>query len=64
MSVRKRHGKDLLFFQFFFIFDMPRILQNLHEHANGMLNAGTTINALAMKIGYSTCAIQGNVFKQ
>ena len=35
---------------------MPRILQNLHKCAIGMLNAD--MNAVAMNIGYSTCAIR------
>ena len=37
---------------------MPRIPQNLREHAIGMLNAGTTVNAVAMNIGCSTRAIR------
>ena len=40
----------------FFIFDMPRSPQNLRERAIGMLNAGLTINAVAMNIGCSTRA--------
>ena len=37
---------------------MPRILQNLREHANGMLHAGMTMNAVAMNIRCSTRAIR------
>ena len=37
---------------------MPRIWQNLRKCANGMLNAGMTMNAVAMNIGCSTRAIQ------
>ena len=36
---------------------MPGIPQNLHENAIGMLNAGMTMNAVAMNIGCSTRAI-------
>ena len=36
---------------------MPRIPQNLHKHAIGMLNAGMMMNAVAMNIGCSSCAI-------
>ena len=36
---------------------MPRIPQNLSKHAIGMLNAGMTMNAVAMKIGSSIRAI-------
>ena len=37
---------------------MCRIPQNLRERANGMLNAGMTMNVVAMNIGCSTCAIR------
>ena len=37
---------------------MPRIPQNLHERAIGMLNAGMTINAVAMNIACSIRAIR------
>ena len=37
---------------------MPRILQNLRERANGMLNAGMMMNAIAMNIGCSNRAIR------
>ena len=37
---------------------MPRIPKNLHERAMGMFNAGITMNAVAMNIGCSTCAIR------
>ena len=37
---------------------MPRIPQNLHKRAIGMLNAGMTMNAVAMNIGCSTRAIR------
>ena len=37
---------------------MPRIPQNLRERAIGMLNAGMTMNAVAMNIGCSTRAIR------
>ena len=45
---------------------MPRILQNLCEYAIGMLNAGMTMNAVAMNAGCSTRAIDilRNLFKQ
>jgi hypothetical protein len=33
---------------FFFIFDIPRMPQNLRERAIGMLNAGMTMNANGM----------------
>ena len=33
---------------------MSSIPQNLREHAMGMLNAGMTVNAVAMNIGCST----------
>ena len=36
---------------------MLRIPQNSRERAIGMLNAGMTMNAAAMNIGCSTCAI-------
>ena len=36
---------------------MPRIPQNIREHAIGMLNGGMTMNAVAMNIGCSTHAI-------
>ena len=36
---------------------MPRIPQNLPKLAIGMLNAGMTMNAVAMNIGCSTPAI-------
>ena len=37
---------------------MPRYLQNLRECAIGMLNAGMTMNAVAMNIECSTHAIR------
>ena len=37
---------------------MPRIPQNLRERAFGMLNAGMTMNAVAMDIRCSTQAIR------
>ena len=37
---------------------MLRIPQNLCERAIGMLNTGMTMNAFAMNIGFSTCAIR------
>ena len=37
---------------------MPRIPQNLPERANDMLNAGMTMNAVALNIGCSTRAIR------
>ena len=37
---------------------MPRIPQNLREGTIGMLNAGMTMNAVAMDIGCSICAIR------
>ena len=37
---------------------MPRIWQNLHKRAIGMLNAGATMNAVAKNTGCSTRAIQ------
>ena len=37
---------------------MPRIPQNLLEHATGMLNAGMMMNAVAMFNGCSICAIR------
>ena len=36
---------------------MPRITQNLQECAIGMLNAGMTMNAVAMNIGCFARAI-------
>ena len=44
--------------QFSLFFDMPRIPQNLRERAIGILNAGMTMNDVAMSIGCSTCAIR------
>ena len=41
---------------------MPRILQNVCERAIGMLNAGMTMNAVALNIGYSTRAIRHLIF--
>ena len=49
--------KKFYLFQFSFFF-MPRIPQNLRERAFGMLNAGMTMNAVAMNIGSSTRAIR------
>ena len=43
MSIRKRR-----FFSVFFIFDMPRIPQNLRERAIGMFNADMAMNAAAI----------------
>ena len=40
----------------FLMFDMPRILQNLRERVIGMLNAGMTMNAVAINIGCSARA--------
>ena len=40
------------------MFDMPRIPQNLRERAFGMLNAGMTINAVAVNIACSSRAIR------
>ena len=58
MSIRKDVEKNtVFFFSVFFIFDMLRIPQNSRERAIGMLNAGMTMNAAAMNIGCSTCAI-------
>ena len=37
---------------------MPRIPQNLLEHATGMLNADMMMNAFAMFNGCSICAIR------
>ena len=37
---------------------MPRILQNLRERVNGILNAGMTMNAVSMNIGCSSRAIR------
>ena len=37
---------------------MPRIPQDLHERAIGMLNASLTMNAVAISIGCSTRAIR------
>ena len=54
MSIRKRRLKKSVVF----IFGMPRMPPNLREHAIGMLNAGMTMNAVAMSIGCSTCAIR------
>ena len=54
MSIRKRRLKKPVVF----IFDMPRMPPNLREHAMGMLNAGMTVNAVAMSIGCSTRAIR------
>ena len=58
VNTKKALKKKKLFCQFYFIFDMPRILQNLREHAIGMLNAGMTMNVVAMNIGRSTRAIR------
>ena len=59
MSIRKRclKKKKITFFVFF-IFDIPRIQQNLRDHAIGMFNAGMMLNAVAMNIGRFTCAIR------
>ena len=54
----KKTSKNYFFFSVFFIFDMPRILQNLRERAIGMLNAGMTMNAVAMNTACSTRAIR------
>jgi hypothetical protein len=51
-------AKDTDFFSVFFIFDMPRILQNLRERAIGILHAGMTTNDDAKNIGCSTSAIR------
>ena len=37
---------------------MPRTLQNLRKRVIGMLNAGMTMNAVVMNIGWSTRAIR------
>ena len=37
---------------------MPKIPQNLHERAIGMLNAGMTMEAFAMSIRCSTRAVR------
>ena len=58
MSIRKRRRSKSLFFSVFFIFDMPRIPQNLREHAISMLNAGMTMTAVAMNNGCSTRGIR------
>ena len=55
MSIGKRLKK---FFSVFFIFDVPEIPQNLCKNTIGMLNAGMTMNAVAIYIGCSTCTIQ------
>ena len=46
MSIKKNAEKNSVFF----IFDMPRIPQNLRERDIGMLNAGMTMNAVAMNV--------------
>ena len=51
MSIRIRL---FFFFSVFFIFDIPRISQNLRERATGMFNVGMTMNAVAMNIGCYT----------
>ena len=48
----------IFFFSVFFIFDMPRIPQNLRKRATGMLNAGVTMNAVAMNTGCPTRAVR------
>ena len=59
MSIRKRLWKWLFFFfSVSFIFDMPRITKNLPEFAFGTLNAGMTMNVVAVNIGCSTRAIR------
>ena len=62
MSIRKKMlEKKYYFFSFYYyyyFFYMPRIPQNLPERANGMLNAGMTMNAVALNIGCSTRAIR------
>ena len=50
MSLRKTQKKIPFFFQFFFIFDTPRILQNVRQCAIGKLNAGMMMNAVAIDI--------------
>ena len=47
MSIRKRL-KKITVFSIFFTFNMPRIPQNIFQRAIGMLNAGMTMNAVAM----------------
>ena len=55
---KKKTLKKKIFFSVFFIFDMPRIPQNLRERAIDMLNAGMTMNAVAMVIGCCTFVIR------
>ena len=58
MSIRKgRRKKKIVFFNIF-IFDLPGILQNLRYGAICMLNAGMTMNVVAMNIGCSARAIR------
>ena len=56
MSIRKDDETKIPFLVFF-IFDMPRIPQNLRERASGMPNAGIMMNAVATNIECSTRAI-------
>ena len=53
---KERSLEKQSFFQFSFFY-MHRISQNLGEYAIGMLNAGMTMNAVAMNIGCCTRAI-------
>ena len=55
---KKKTLKKKIFFSVFFISDMLEFRKNLSKHAIGMLNAGMTMNAVAMNIGFSTYAIQ------
>ena len=50
--------KKTFSFLVFFIFDMPKIPQNLRERAIGMPNAGMTMSAVAMNVGCSTHTIR------
>ena len=56
--VNKKKTKKKTFSSVFFIFDKPRIPQNLRKRAIGMLNAGMVINVVAVNIRCSTRAIR------
>ena len=59
---KKTKLKKVTFSPVFFIDDMPRILQNLRKRATDMLNAGMTMNAIAMHSGCSIRAIRHRAY--
>ena len=50
--------KKLLFCQFSLFLICPEFRKKLCECAIDMRNAGMTMNAVAINIGYSTCAVR------